>query len=104
MTALHSIQLFVVINLFIIGFSHFVQPKMWISFFQYLHQRRPVGNIFDSLIALGMGSIIISFHLVWDWPMILITLYGLSQTLKAALYLIFPDLGLKSIAKVKNAP
>ena len=52
------------------------------------------------MLALGMGTIILSFHFVWTWPMLIVTLYGLAQLLKGLIYLIFPSVGLKSIGKV----
>jgi len=102
MSTTQSIQLFVAINFFVIGLSHFLQPKIWIGFFQYLYKKGTIGNIFNALLALGMGSVILSFHFVWTWPMILVTLYGLSQLIKGLTYLIFPSLGLKSIGKVNS--
>ena len=102
MSTIQSIQFFVSINFFVIGLSHFLQPKIWIEFFQYLYKKGNVGNIFNAMLTLGMGSIILSFHFIWTWPMILVTLYGLSQLIKGLIYLIFPSLGLKSIGKVNS--
>jgi uncharacterized protein YjeT (DUF2065 family) len=100
MSIIHSIQFFVALNLFVIGLSHFLQPKIWIDFFQYLSKKGHIGNIFNGLLSLTMGTIILSFHFVWTWPMILITLYGLAQFLKGVIYLTIPSIGLKSIGKV----
>ena len=86
-----------------IGLSHFLQPKIWIEFFEFLHRKGNVGNIFNGLMALAMGTIILAFHFVWEWPIILVTLYGLSQFLKGLIYLIFPSVGLKSIGKVSSS-
>jgi len=100
MNTIQSIQLFVAINLFVIGLSHFFQPKIWIEFFEFLYKKGNIGNIFNAMLSLGMGSIILSFHFVWTWPMILVTLYGLTQLIKGLIYLTFPSIGLKSIGKV----
>jgi len=102
MSTLHSIQFFVALNFTAIGLSHFIQPKMWIEFFQYLHKKGKVGNIFNAMLALGMGTIILSFHFVWTWPMLIVTLYGLAQVLKGIIYLTIPYVGLRSIGTVKN--
>jgi len=104
MSTLQSIELFVALNLFTIGLSHFLQPKIWVEFFVFLHQKGNVGNIFNAMLALGMGSIIVSFHFVWEGPMLLVTLYGLSQLIKGFVYLIFPEAGLRSIGKVNGKP
>jgi len=47
-----------------------------------------------------MGSFIMSFHFIWSWPRILITVYGLSQIVKGLIYLLEPSIGLASIGKV----
>ena len=100
MSTLQSIQFFTALNFFVIGLSHFLQPKIWIEFFEFLYKKGNVGNIFNAMLALGMGTIILSFHFVWTWPMIILTLYGLAQVLKGFIYLIYPSIGLKSIGKV----
>ncbi len=102
MTIVQSIQFFVALNLFVVGLSHFLQPKIWIEFFEFLHQKGNVGNIFNALLALGMGSFIISFHFIWTWPMILVTIYGLAQLTKGLIYLSIPQVGLSSIGKVDD--
>ncbi len=47
-----------------------------------------------------MGTFIIAFHFIWKGPMILVTLYGVTQLVKGLLYLTVPSIGLKSIGKV----
>lgn len=103
MDIIHSIQFFVTINVFIIGLSHFAQPGIWIEFFEYLHSKGNVGNILNAMLSLGMGSIILSFHFIWAWPMILVTLYGLLLTLKGLAYLTIPSIGLKSIGSINQS-
>lgn len=100
MDSIQSIQIFVAINLFIVGLSHFILPKTWVDFFEFLHSKNNVGNIINALIALGMGSIILAFHFIWKGFEVLITLYGLSQVIKGLVYLIFPSIGIKNIGKV----
>ncbi|MDY8137924.1 hypothetical protein [Aquimarina sp. 2201CG5-10] len=95
-----SIELFVAINLLATGLSHFLQPKTWVDFFKFLAENGTSGNIFNAMLSIGTGSIIFSFHLVWTWPKMIITLYGLLLIIKGFIYLIFPEIGLKSIRKV----
>lgn len=102
MTIIESIQLFVAINLFVIGLSHFLQPRMWVEFFEYLVSKGNVGNIFNAMISVGMGSFILSFHLVWEFPAIIVTIYGLLQLLKGTVYLVLPSVGLESIKNVNK--
>jgi len=101
-TTIQSIQFFVALNLLTIGLSHFLQPKIWEDFFNFLHKKGNVGNIFNALIALGMGTFIVAFHFVWEGPMILVTLYGVAQLGKGFLYLMIPSIGLKSIEQVRG--
>ena len=100
MTIHQSIEFFTAMNLAIVGLSHFLQPKIWVDFFLFLHSKGHVGNIFNALIAVGMGTFILAFHFVWDFPRVLITVYGLLQIIKGLLYLTVPSIGLKSIGKV----
>jgi uncharacterized protein YjeT (DUF2065 family) len=100
MDIIHSIELFLAINFFIIGLSHLVQPKIWVEFFIYLHSKNNAGNIFNALLSLGTGSLIFSFHFIWYWPNIIVTIYGLLQILKGLIYLLKPSVGIASIGKV----
>lgn len=100
MDSVQSIQVFVAINLPVVGLSHFIRPQIWVDFFEFLHSKHNVGNIINALIALGMGSIILAFHFIWKGFEVLITLYGLSQVIKGLVYLNFPSIGIKSIGKV----
>ena len=102
MTIIQSVQLYVALNLLILGLSHFFQPKIWIDFFEFLHSKGHVGNIFNALLSLGTGAFIVSFHFVWEWPFLIVTIYGVLQLLKGGIYLIFPNIGLKSIGNVNK--
>lgn len=102
MDAINSITLFVAFNLLIIGLSHVLQPKMWLSFFQLLTKKGIVGNAINALLHFGFGSFILSFHFLWSWPRILITVYGSLIALKGIIYLFFPNIGLKSISNLNE--
>ncbi|EDP70976.1 hypothetical protein FBALC1_00792 [Flavobacteriales bacterium ALC-1] len=98
MTVINSIALFVAINLLVVGLSHLLQPKMWLSFFQLLTKKGLAGNTINALIHFGFGSLILSFHFIWSWPRLLITIYALLITIKGIIYLLFPKIGLRNIA------
>ena len=100
MKTIQSIELFTAINIAGIGLSHFFQSKAWTDFFLYLYEKKNAGNIVNAMIALGMGSLILSFHFLWQWPKVIITAYGLLLVLKGLLYLVYPEIGIKSISKV----
>lgn len=97
-----SIAFFVALNLLVIGLSHSIRPDIWGEFFNYLHQKGNVGNIINALLSVAMGTIVLSFHFIWEWPSILITLYGAHVFVKGLIYLLFPEIGLKSIAQVEG--
>nr|WP_321232867.1 hypothetical protein [uncultured Psychroserpens sp.] len=105
MVHIDSIELFLAINLFVIGLSHFIRPKMWVDFFLALTAKRHVGNLINALLHFGFGSLIFAFHFVWTWPKVLVTVYALLIMGKGILYLLYPEIGLKSISRVtqKNA-
>ncbi len=49
-------------------------------------------------LELMPAMMIITFHLVWSGPEILLTLYGVLLSLKIAISLLVPSVGLKSLA------
>jgi hypothetical protein len=100
---MESIQVFVIINLFVIGLSHLLQPIIWVDFFQFLSSKGNVGNTINGMLTLGMGAFIISFHCVFTWPMIIITIYGILLCLKGLIYLTLPSIGLKSIKMIDSS-
>lgn len=100
MNTLQSIQLFTCLNAIVLGISHLIRPNIWLEFFAYLHSKGNIGNIFNALLSLGTGSLILSFHFIWDGSMIIVTIYGLALLLKGMIYLSFPSIGLKSIEKL----
>lgn len=98
MTVVQSIEIFTGLNLLVIGLSHTLRPKAWVHFFEFLSSKGEVGNFFNAMISLGMGTIIVAFHWDWNGAMMIVTIYGLLLTLKGSLYLIVPEFGLKSIS------
>lgn len=100
MNTIQSIELFTAINLSIVGLSHLIQPKIWVDFFQVLHSQKNAGNIFNALLSLSVGSLIFSFHFIWYWPQVLITIYGLLQVIKGLIYLLIPSIGISNIGRV----
>ncbi len=102
MSLSESVEFLVAINLVVIGLSHFFQPKIWVDYFEYLHELKNAGNVINALMTLGFGSFVLSFHFIWEWPVILVTIYGLLLTLKGFIYLIFPSVGLSTIGTVNH--
>lgn len=102
MSISQAVELLVAINLLVTGLSHLLQPKIWIEFFEFLHKKGNTGNLFNGMLSLGFGSFIVSFHFIWNWPEVLVTIYGLLLTIKGLIYLCFPKMGIKSIGKINS--
>ena len=97
-----AIQLFAAINFLVIGLSHIFQHRAWAEFFERLHALGRPGAFANGLLSLYMGTLIVSFHNVWKWPAVILTAVGWSMVLKAAVVFLFPDVGLRSMARVQT--
>ena len=93
------IQALFAIPFLLMGVSHIVQPKMWVEFFSYLHSLGFSGVLIRTFaLELVPAFALITFHLVWSGPEVILTIYGLLLALKVSLSLLFPALGLRSLA------
>jgi hypothetical protein len=89
-----------IICFFVIGISHIVQPRVWARFFMDLHSKGNVGSFLNALLHFPLGIVIVSFHNVWHgWPLVL-TLIGWGLVLKSFIYFVFPNRGVKMLARV----
>gem|GEM_PF-1657777 len=95
-----AVQLFAVIHLLVIGVSHVFASRAWSEFFIALRERGRPGVFFVGLLSLGFGSIIAAFHAVWSGVPLLLTVLGWVQCVKGAVYLTFPDVGLRQLGRV----
>ena len=94
-----AIQAFLAFPLLLMGISHIVQPKMWIDFFGYLHSLGYNGVLLRTFaLELVPAIAIITFHMVWSGPEVVVTIYGILLALKISLSLLFPSVGLRSLA------
>lgn len=95
-----AIEIFAAINFIVMGLSHILQPKAWQTFFTFLHARGIPGSFFNAFLALGMGSLIVAFHNVWEGVVpTLLTLYGWASIVKGGLFVTVPPMGLRSLEK-----
>lgn len=95
-----AVELFVVINLAVIGLSHAVAPRAWVDWFQRLHVKGPAGVFDYAFVCLSFGSIVASLHSVWRGLPLVVTLIGWAQVGKGAIYFAFPAFGLKQIERM----
>src|SRR5215207_267927 len=88
-------QVFAAVSFLVIGLSHLVQPKAWVSYFQGLVAQGTSGAFIDGFLCLTFGAIVAGFHNVWHGPALLLTLIGWSQVLKGLGRFIAPQLALR---------
>ena len=89
-----------IICFLIIGVSHIVQPRVWARFFMDLHGKGEVGSFLNALLHFPLGILIVSFHNVWHGLPIVLTLMGWGLVLKSFIYFVFPQLGVKMLARI----
>jgi len=97
-----GIRAFVAVNFFVMGLSHVVQHRAWAEFFAYLHGLGRPGAFANGFLSLITGSLIVAFHNVWSGIPVILTVLGWSFVLKAAIVFIAPNLGLRSMAKIRS--
>ena len=95
-----AIQVFAAVNLAVIGISHVVRPRAWVTFFEWLRGEGEAGVFATAFLSLGFGSIIVAFHNVWSGIPMVLTLLGWAQVLKALIYFTWPSYGLKKLQRV----
>jgi hypothetical protein len=95
-----SIEIFAIITMTVIGISHIVQAHAWVEFFVDLRSRGRKGVLAIALLSFTIGAFIVAFHNVWHGWATIVTVLGWSQVIKGSIYLIFPEVGLKALARV----
>lgn len=95
-----AVEVFAVINLWIMGLSHILAPKVWIDFFVQLREKGHPGVFVVGFMSLFFGSIIAAFYNVWSGLGLVLTLLGWVQVLKGTLYLLFPACGMRGLRRV----
>jgi len=98
-----SIAIFASINFTIIGLSHIVQSAAWRDFFQHLHSLGKPGAFANGFITLVMGSLIVSFHNVWNGVPVVLTLVGWFYIVKSIIIFLYPAWNLRSMESVATA-
>jgi hypothetical protein len=78
-----AIQVFVAVNFFVIGVSHICQRSAWVEFFAKLHNLGRLGPLAEGFLYLNFGALVVSFHNVWTFPEVVLTLIGWVHILKA---------------------
>jgi uncharacterized protein YjeT (DUF2065 family) len=99
-----SIAIMAIINLLIMGLSHWLQPQAWREFFVLLSSKGNVGAFANGFLTLVMGSLIVSFHNVWTGLPVILTLLGWAYVVKSTVIFLYPQWNIRSMAGVEHAP
>jgi hypothetical protein len=95
-----AIERLVALLCFVFGVSHIVQPCTWVELFVSWRDKGKLGVFYIGLLQLPIGAFIVAFHNVWTGMPLLVTLLGWGWTLKGALYLCYPEHGLRMMKVV----
>lgn len=102
MDAITGIERLTALAFIVNGLSHIAAPRAWARLFIALREKGETGGLINAWIHFPLGALIVSFHWLWTWPHILVTLIGCGLALKGALYFIRPRLALRSLAHVSE--
>jgi hypothetical protein len=95
-----AIEIFAVIQLTIIGFSHIVYHRAWAEFFIWLRSKGSAGVFANGFLSLTLGSLVFSFHRVWSGIGLVLTVFALLNLLKAANCFLLPEVAMRSMQRV----
>jgi hypothetical protein len=91
-------ELFAAIHWLVMGVSHLAHPRVWADFFALLRAKGHAGVFVNGMLSMGFGSVIVAFHNVWEGLPVILTVLGWAHVLKGSLCLVFPQVGLRSLA------
>lgn len=95
-----AVLVYAVVHLLVIGLSHLLRPRAWVEFFVLLREKGAPGVFAVAFMSLYFGSVVVAFHRVWSGIPLVLTLLGVAQVLKAALYFCFPRFALTKLHRV----
>lgn len=94
-----STQTFAAVSFLVIGLSHLVQPKAWVTYFQELAAQGTTGAFTEGFLYLSFGAIVVAFHNVWHGPELLLTLIGWAHVVKGSIRFVVPQVALRVMAR-----
>jgi hypothetical protein len=95
-----ALEIFMVIQLTIIGLSHIIHHRAWAEFFIWLRAKGHAGAFANGFLSLAAGSMILGFHRVWSGIPLVLTIFGVLNVLKAAQCFLLPRLSMRSMGRV----
>ena len=95
-----AVEKLAAICILVTSLSHIIQPRAWADFFIMLREKGKVGSLLCGLLHFPLGVIIVAFHNVWHGLPIVVTIMGWGFLLKSVLYLVYPEHGMRMLARV----
>ncbi len=97
-----AVEIFVAINMLVIGLSHVFQGSVWVDFFRIMRSHGLAGSFVNGFLSLSFGSIIVGFHWVWEGVIpSIVTCIGIAQVIKSFVAFCLPSVGLYSMRQKK---
>ncbi len=96
-----AVAVFATINFLVIGLSHIFQHRAWAAFFVRVQEMGRPGAFVSGFLSLATGSLIVSFHNVWHGLSAVLTATAWAMVAKGAIVFVFPEIGLRSMARVR---
>ena len=102
MDLITGIERLTALGFLITGLSHITAPRAWTRFFIAMRERGEVAGLYNGFVHLPLGLLIVSFHPVWTWPGIVVTLIGWALLVKSTLHFLWPRLTLRTTAHLSE--
>lgn len=95
-----AIEKLFVICCVVTALSHIFQARTWARLFIHWREKGEVGVFYTGLLHFQFGALIVAFHNVWQGIPAVVTVIGWAWTLKGALYLLYPKLPTRVLARI----
>ncbi len=95
-----SVEVLAIILFAVLGLSHAVQPRAWVSYFIRLRGLGATGAFVDGFVNLAFAGIVIAFHNVWSGAAMVLTLLGWALLIKSLIRFCVPQYALTVMARV----
>ena len=82
-----AVQKLAIVNFFVIGLSHIIQPRAWARFFIDIREKGATGSFIIAFIHFPLGALVVAFHNVWHGLPMILTFIGYGLLLKSLVYL-----------------
>ena len=99
-STIQGAEIFAGLGFLVTGVSHIVNPREWAEFFIALRGKGRTGVFINGFIHFNFGAIIASFHNVWSWPHVALTVIGWLLVAKGAISFVAPGLAMLSLNRV----